>query len=334
MKTKKITLFSLLLFAVVSLFLSSCSKDNTEQVRIIDRPKISRTIDYSVIVVAGETAASYESFSKSAKETTGATGAIVQVSVGGKVLSRTTDASGQATFTKLTAGLAAVTVTLTGHTTVNYVVNLYHVDSVMYDNEKSRIASTKVVVFPTTGTGMITVTGLVSMQSNIAVTFQPWAAYNVPYTQSPELEYAPANTAIVAVVDNHEFSKYVTMRDGGVLTDVTYEGVTFTGVVDASGVYSISVPSTAMGLAIKILPQPVATNVTYSVTSRNPADGTIQTNATTNNYILTTRTARYVFRSSGGSISAYTGKNEVLDITYNNPIIIDSDYFGSTAYIP
>ncbi len=127
------------------------------------RPNINRTINYTVLVVAGETSATTSYLTKSAVEVTGAKGATVQVSVNGSVLSRTTDISGQATFTSLTAGLAAVTVELANHTTVDYLVDLYHVDSNMYDNETKRIASTKVIVFPTTGTGMITVSGKVGI---------------------------------------------------------------------------------------------------------------------------------------------------------------------------
>ena len=337
MKTKKLTLISLSLLAGIGLFLSSCTKDNgsTEQVRIIDRPNISRTINYTVLVVAGETSSTSGGTYKSAVQTKGATGAKVTVSVNGSVLNKTTDASGQATFSNLTAGLAAVTVVLEGHTTVNYVVNLYHIDTLHYDNEKSRIVSTKVVVFPTTGTGMITISGLVKIQSNIEVTFATYATNDAPYTQSPELENAPSGTVITATIPNSEFSKYVTMIDGGTLTDVTYEGVTFTGTVDASGNYSISVPSTAMNLAIKLMPPQIATDLTYSIKLYNTTDGTDQINATTNNHILGTRTARYIFSAPTYNVTANTSINVIQDITYNNPVVTDPDFFSpDNAYMP
>jgi hypothetical protein len=343
MKTKKLMNLCLSLLTLAGLFLISCGKDNNVvTVQEVVRPNINRTINYTVLVVAGETAATNSTI-KSAVETKGATGAVVQVSVNGSVSSKTTDISGQATFTNLVAGIAAVTVELANHTTVDYIVDLYHVDTNMYDNETKRIASTKVVVFPTSGAGMITVSGLVQIQSNIEVTFAPWANGNVPYSQSPELEKAPAGTVISAVVTNSELSKYVTMLDGvgslkafipSILTDVTYEGVSFSGAVNDSGAYSINVPSTAMGLEITILPPQVATNLTYSIKQYNSIDGTFQTNSTTNNYILATKTVRYIFSASSSSVTAYTTKNVIQDIVYNNPMVNDSLYFGQSTYLP
>lgn len=332
MKTKNHILLSLTLLVLVNLFFISCTKDDTQQVMVVDRAKINRTIDYSVLVVAGETAASINSGSfKSAEVAAGATGATVQVSVGGKVLSKTTDLSGQATFTKLTAGLAAVTVTLANHTTCNYVVDLYHVDSMLYDNEKGRIASTKVILFPTSGTGMVTLTGVVNLQSDVTVNFPSWAVNSDPYIQSTAYELAPANTIITAIVDNGQFDQYVTMDGGRLLTDITYEGLTFTGTVDASGNYSISVPSTAEGLDINILATPIATNVSYSAYQYD-ANGDIMVNPTSGNAILTSKTVRNIFRAANFTITTFTGKSEIVDIFYSNPSISDVDYFGSAAY--
>lgn len=309
----------------------SCSKsnDNSSNTGIVN---INRTIDYTVLVVAGETSSTESSKKKSTNEITGATGAVVEVSVQGRVLSKTTDASGQATFSNLTAGLAAVTVNMANHTTVDYVVNLYSLDSAKYDNSTRRISSTKVVVFPTSGTGMITVSGMVKIQSDIRVTFPSWARNNSPYTQSPDLELAPSGTVLTAIVPSTEFSKYVTMIDGGSLTDVTYEGVTFNGSVDATGNYGISVPSTGMGLSINILPPKIATNLTYSTITYSLVNGTVNVDSATHNYILEDKTVKYVFTASNFSITAYTGRNEITDITYNNPIVTDPAYFGNISY--
>jgi hypothetical protein len=336
MKTKKLAFLSMTLLFAAGYLLTTCSKnDDATQVLVKDRPNISRTINYTVLVVAGETAATNSSTKKSAVEATGATGATVQVAVNGSVLSKTTDISGQAAFTNLTAGIAAVSVELANHTTVNYVVNLYHIDSMHYDNEKSRIFSTKVVVFPTSGTGMITVSGLVNMQSDIRVEFPNWAFNSTPYVfVSPGYEFAPAGTVVTAVVSNSEFSKYVTSLDGGSLTDITYEGITFTGSVDATGNYTISVPSTGMGLSVKIYVPDVATTVSYSAKTHNAANDSVLVNPTTFNYLLTDKTQRFIFGETSTTITAYTSKNLIQDITYGNPTIIDLDYFGDTSYQP
>jgi hypothetical protein len=315
------------LLVAASYLLTTCSKNNdATEVLVKDRPNINRTINYTVLVVAGETAATNSTI-KSAVETTGATGAVVQVAVNGTVLSKTTDISGQATFTNLVAGIAAVTVELANHTTVNYVVDLYHIDTIKYDNETKRMSSTKVVVFPTSGAGMITVSGLVNLRTDITVSINAWSVGNNSFTQNTAYSFAPSGTIIAAEIPSSELGKYVTMLDGGgSLTDVTYEGVSFTATVDAGGKYTLSVPSTAMGLGIDIQPEPIVADVTYSVFGY-ANDGTIPTDAN-GNYRLSTATARNVYRvDTPYTIKAYTGKNEIVDIKYNNPTVTDSLYF-------
>jgi hypothetical protein len=331
MKTFK--LFGLISFAISGLFLSSCTKDTTTTAPTTN---INRTVNYTVLVVAGQSSATS---SKSAKITTanqmGAQSATVQVSVGGKVISKTTDISGQATFTGLTAGLAAVTVSLANFTTVDYIVNLYQLDSAKYDNINTRVSSTKVVVFPLSGTGMVSVSGHVYMTSDVSVTFPAWATGNTPFVLvNPNNVYAPTSTVIMATIPNTEFKKYVTMIDGGILTDVTYEGISFTGTVDNSGSYSISVPSSAMGLLINIYPPDILTNVIYSAKQFSATTGDVDINPNTQNFILNNKTERYVFSANTSSVKAFTYKNEIVDITYNNPIITDKAYFGFTAYQP
>jgi hypothetical protein len=327
MKTRKALSLSFIVLAFVGLFITSCTKENNSET-IKNRPLINRTINYTVLVVAGETSATGSGYSKSAVEATGATGATVQVAVNGSVLSKTTDISGQATFTNLTAGIAAVTVNLANHTTVNYVVNLYHMDTILYDNESQRIASTKVVVFPTSGTGMITVSGIVKMKTDVQVTFPSWATGSTPVILvNNAIQYAPTGTVITAEVPSSELNKYVTSI-GTVTTDVTYEGLTFTAATDASGNYSISVPSTAMGLSIDLLYPDIAANITYSVYTYSTTTGAVAIVAATGNYILGTKSARYVFGTGNSSVTAFTGKNEIVDFTYTQPSITDPDYFG------
>jgi hypothetical protein len=333
MKTKSHILLSLTLLALFSASFLSCTRDDDDGVVTLERPKINRTIDYTVLVVAGETAASASSGSyyKSAQATTGATGATVQVSVGGKVLSKTTDISGQATFTKLVAGVAAVTVSLENHTTCNFTVDLYHIDTILYDNEKQRIASTKVILFPTTGNGMITVTGLVNLQSDVTVTYPAWAVDGAPRIQNDKYEVAPAGTVVSAVVENSQFGDYVSMDNNRLITNITYEGLNFSGSVDATGNYSITVPSTAMGLNLKLSAASVATNVSYSA-SQYDANGIEMVNPTSGNPILLTKTQRNVFSTPFYTVTAYTNQNQIVDLTYSNPTIIDPDYVGGTAY--
>ena len=325
MKTRKLFSLSFSLLVFASLFITSCTKDNTNT--ITNRANINRTIDYTVLVVAGETSLTNSHATKSAVEATGATGATVQVAVNGTVLSKTTDASGQAAFTNLTAGLAAVTVTLANHTTVNYVVNLYHMDTILYDNEQKRIASTKVVLFPTSGTGMITVSGVVKMKTDVQVKFPDWATDNIGAVfVNTGAQYAPNGTIITAEIASSELNNYVTSI-GTVQTGVTYEGATFTGTTDANGNYSISVPSTANGLSISIMYPAIAANVTYSIFTYNAQNGAKVIIATSRNYSLSSRSARYKFEPKTNTIFAYTSKNEIVDITYDQPTITDPDYY-------
>lgn len=314
---------SLLFFAAMSIAIISCS-DDKDQVVVNERPDIDRKIDYTILVVAGET-------SSSLKSANGANLAKVTVSVNGSTVTKTTDVSGQATFNGLTAGTAAVTVTMDGHTTVNYLVDLHHTDTVNYDNEKSRIAASKVVLLPTSGTGMVTLTGQVRAQLNIAIVYNSWSTNNSSYTQSPELENVPAGTIITATIDQDDLENYVTMEMGGEIISATYENVSFTTTVDANGNYSFSLPSTAQGLNVNIYPNKFESLVTYSAFTRD-GNGAVQSNQITNNYILQDKTQRNIFSNGGFTVKMITGKNEIQDIIYSNPIITDVDYFGSNDY--
>jgi uncharacterized protein YcfL len=326
---KKTVLLNLVFGTIVAAFaLVSCSKDdNTADVAVIERPNINRTVDYTVLVVAGENTSTSSEYLKSASTAAAAEGATVSVSVGGKVRTVTTDVSGQATFTGLTAGIAAVTVALDEHTTCNYIVELYHLDSAAYDNEGKRIASTKVVLFSTNPANMITVSGVVNVQSNITVTFDNWSTYNSSYTESPEYEAAPAGTVVTATISQSELYYYVTMVEGGAVQNVTYEGAGFTATTDGSGAYSVSVPATADGLGIDIYANDLATQLTYSVFSYDN-NGLINVDGDNNNE-LTAKSVRYVFSEVSSSVTATSGKNEVVDLTYGDPTVSDPFYYGS-----
>jgi hypothetical protein len=334
---KKVSLLTLGLFLLTnSLFFVSCTKNYTTE---SSSPNINRTINYTVLVVAGESTSSIPGSSlKAAQATEGATSAVVQVSIQGKVISATTDISGQATFQGLTAGLAAVTVSLPKHTTVDFLVDLFNTDTIDYDNEQLRIASTKVVLFPTTDTtGMITVTGLVNVHSNITVTFDSWSVNSSNYTQAgyttPGYATVPAGTVITATVDPSQFSNYVTQIKGGKVSNITYENVSFTATVNANGMYTLVVPSTAQGLTIDIYPNDFVTSLTYSTTSLD-ATGALVTDTKGNDVLSTVVLNRYIYSCSSSNVTAISGENIIKDIYYNNPIVTDPNYFGNSMYQP
>ena len=327
---KNLFYFSSLIIACAVFGLTSCQKDTTDSKTTTttkDRANINRTVNYTVLVVAGE--ATLTSSEKSAK---GATGASVTVSVAGAVVNKTTDASGQATFAGLTAGRAAVTVKLADHTTANFTVDLFHTDTIDYDNQSLREAATKVILLPTTGTGMVTVSGIVYLQSNIKVKFLPWSVGNSAYTQSPEFELAPVGTIVTATVSSSSLNNLVTNLKGGAVTNITLENCSFTGTVGPDGSYSVSIPTTSNGVSSTISASSLAVNVSYSANTVN-SDGTYSADID-GNYNLTDKTQRIIFPSTSSSVDGITNKNIIEDIYYSvSPITItDPYYYGNSDY--
>ena len=327
---KNLFYFSSLIIACLVFGLTSCQKDTTDTkttTTIGDRAKINRTVNYTVLVVAGE--ATSTSSEKSAK---GATGASVSVSVAGAVVTKTTDASGQATFPGLTAGRAAVSVKLADHTTANYTVDLFHTDTIDYDNQSLREAATKVILLPITGAGMVTISGKVFIQSDITTKRDSWSTSDIPIHYNTAFENA-SGTGIAATVSGSSLSMLVTNLMGGAVSDITLENCSFTSTVGTDGLYSISVPSTANGVSLSLTALSTVVDVLYSFYLTSSVDGSTLIDGALNTQFSNT-TQRVVFSAVSADITAVTGKNQIVDLTYSESAITITDphYFGSSDY--
>jgi len=244
----RITTAAIAVLAIVLVGISACKKEevktayNEEQQRKIDSLSLivatdslkqnlaKGNINYTVQVVSGSGLTS--------GKTDGATGASVYANQNGNITKVTTDESGLAPF-KLQPGNVAVTVILTDHTTLNYVVEL------TAGGSGESYASTIATLFPLNGAGTATISGAVFA--------------NLDETNAT-LENAPAGTTITAYLDETQLLSYVNHSQSGRLIKVAYEKTNFTTQV-TNGRYSLNVPATADGLIIRVKPNDFEFNV-------------------------------------------------------------------------
>ncbi len=199
---------------------------------------VVRAINYSVLV-ATQSETNY-------KSSTGVTSAVVSLAVGDSVISVTTDASGLAAFNNLRGGTVAVSVSLTGHSTANFIVDLTSTSDI--DSDDTRYAATMVVLMPVSNLGVAYIKGHVSAELD-----------NTNFA----LENAPAGTKLVAQINyntesiiNPSTDGYVNHSGDGEILSFYYEGIqgTTTASIDNNGDYSIIVPANSYGFDITVYP--------------------------------------------------------------------------------
>lgn len=145
----------------------------------------------------------------------GQSGATVTINVDGETMTETTGADGAASFTGLKTGKYAVNVAMPGFTTVDFVT----------ETSSYAYYSVQVPVLQT-GTNLMTITGIVSCETNLLNTSRE-AAAGVMVIAQPNLPDFFGN--IPGVVE------------------ISYSGYTNTATTNASGSYSIDVPSDKAG---------------------------------------------------------------------------------------
>ena len=237
-------------------FIASCKKDApfTEKDAILMNDTLLKkggVITYSVGVVSVAEAgvlksASADTTPKKAK------GAIITVSQYKKVLIDTTDENGIAVFSDMRIGNVVVNVKFEGHATITYVADLTPAGGLTEGGTVdlsgiTRTAATVVPMFATTGSSLVTISGKISLETDLTNTTR---------------ELAPAGTKVVAAIDlNDEFrDRYITPfasvaannDQAGRIIKLILSSATSKGVVDANGMYSLQVPSTASGIPIRI----------------------------------------------------------------------------------
>ena len=215
----------------------------------------NRTINYTVLVTNQR-----EGNFRSAE---GVAGATVAVAVDGEVKTATTDANGQAVFTGLKYGSAAVSVSAAGHTAAHYIVDFTAgVGAGQVDNHTQRTASTLVKLLPVANLGTAVLRGKLEAERDATST-------------DAELLPDDAGAALVARVDFNNFD--ATGSQGGLgfnhngagrITERYYEGIrgtqTFPLNNNGSRNYSITIPATAYGLSIEVYANPFIGNFVES----------------------------------------------------------------------
>lgn len=169
--------------------------------------------------------------------------AVVTVSQGSTTTELTTNASGMVTFPAMEDGIISVTVEIADYADVYMIVDLRDngADADAY-NASYRNASTQVMVFPTTGSDMFTISGVGYYEQN--TTNPRTDGQNDPFhpfTGSARYEIVPtgSNFSIRCTPNSIPLNH---ARPGRIL-QVVYAGLERVATTGANGVYSVSIPS-------------------------------------------------------------------------------------------
>jgi hypothetical protein len=114
-----------------------------------------RKIQYTVYLLNASTTLTANNFGG---RTAGVDGATVTVFAGGQTLTKTS-VDGRAVFEGLGGGTATVQISATGFSSVTYQTYFFNDNRDSFGDGAVRAASTNVLIFPTSGTDMVTVTG-------------------------------------------------------------------------------------------------------------------------------------------------------------------------------
>ncbi len=273
---KKITLLSITAVITIAIFIFSCEKDEfTEQDALqgqqdllthqdsldklnqLLRDSLNRVggiIHYTVNVVdAGDAG-----FAKSTSSTLQMiSGAIVTASQNGLIITDTSNTNGMVVFEDMRIGNVAVSVQVTGYTDVNFVADLTPATDPTGESFENivRYAATQIPVFPLTGTSLATISGQVTYESNLTnLGREPVAGVDV----SACIDVGSANFMDTFLPSGGSLNED---QAGRILT-ITFSDAVSRTTTDATGLYSLQVPSTANGLPTKLQVSDVALDQT------------------------------------------------------------------------
>ena len=232
--------------------------------------------------------------------------AVVTVSQGNSVQEVTTDATGMATFPDLESGFITVTVEISGYSDVLMIVDLRDggtdTDGA---NPDLRYATTQVMVFPTEGSSMYTITGTSyyeqdSTNTRTGATDDPFH----PLTDELIFETVPEGNSFIvdcipSLIPNN------TQRVGKIVSAV-YAGLSRVATTDASGNWTLTIPVVFL------------TDGSYLFTYDGPNLGNTVTGTLVGNVV--TFTANWIpggFYPTGlGDITLFPGGNTSTDLYY------------------
>lgn len=238
---------------------STILNDSHNRAMILLRDSLERTggvITYSVNVVnAGDAG-----FSGKSGKGGSLSGATITVSQYGQAITKTSDVTGIVVFNDLRIGNASVSITATDFTSVNFIADL----TPLYDpnfqitSYSIREAATLVPVFPLTGSSLTTISGKVTLETDLT--------NNTPEDAS--------DLAVVASVDmdkdsNSDGTTDFAERflkgnsDAGQIISISYSNFVNRVTTGTDGLYSgLEFPSCANGIPVKIAVEDYATNQT------------------------------------------------------------------------
>ncbi len=190
----------------------------------------------------------------------GLSGVTVTTTQLGVVTSVTTDSTGVAVFPDMRLGKVAVALSAPNHTSASYTAELTPppANPAASAQDITRNAATRVPLFPLTGSGTTTVSGVITYEADLT-------------NGSPEA--APGVGISGAIVTDANFLKtYINTpgvdTTGNVLT-ITYSNAIASATTSATGAYSLTLPATANGLAVALAVSDVVANQSVLVPTLN-----------------------------------------------------------------
>ena len=246
--------------------------------------KVGGVINYSVAVVSASESSWWSSYfqwwwdkgGKGESSEMGVTGAIVTIAQHGRIFTATTGADGIASFKDLRIGTANVNITVTGYTTVDYVVELppltegFHSSVAPDPNEGYDVSqrdsvsntpvdlvrhvATMVPVFSLT-TNLSTVSGVATVETDLT-------------NDAPEVAAGVNIKGIIDVEDSYFWERYIYHPDVtdwwncdacelrkqfdyyGTIKQIAFGSVISSATSGADGKFTMQVPSTPHGLPI------------------------------------------------------------------------------------
>lgn len=203
--------------------------------------RVGGIVSYTVNVInAGNSGFMKASSDDSKLKANGLTGVSVTTSQLGVISTKQTNDQGMVVFNDLRIGKVTVNVSLANYTSVSYVAELTPDVITNITSATVRSASTQVPIFPLTGSSTTTISGLITYETDLT-NGAPELAANVPVSASIDVNNTFMNTYVNTAGNNGT----------GEIIKIAYGDAVVNGTTNASGIYSLRVPTTASGLPIR-----------------------------------------------------------------------------------
>ena len=223
------------------------------------RDSLQRTggvITYSVNVVdAGDAG-----FSGKSGKGGSLSGATVTVSQYGQAITKTSDATGIIVFNDLRIGNASVSITATDFTSVNFIADLTPLYDPNYQilSYSVREAATLVPVFPVTGSSLTTISGKVTLETNLTNN-TPEDASGLTVVASVDMDKDSNSDGTTDFAERFLKGN----NDAGQIISISFSNFVNRVTTGTDGIYSgLEFPSCANGIPVKVEVEDHATNQT------------------------------------------------------------------------